>query len=252
MYGSATFTTVMSSSSMNVATQTATSVHHRAIGRHGTWVDSIRVTTTSPTVPDSLWARLRADPVRAPEHIALAASALHAPAAAEWAAEKRGRLAVSGPELARMAKRRHATMARFEGAATGVGGIFTAVPDAVLLAWIQSRLVFFIAAAYGFDPHDPMRPAELLVLRDLYPDPQTARQALDGIGKTVAEAYVGSQIERGREQAMLSRLLRFVGKRTANRAARRLIPGIAIAFNAIANERDTRALADKAIRFYGG
>jgi EcsC protein family len=210
------------------------------------------VTTNAPGVPDSLWERLRADPVRAPEHIALAASAMHAPAAAAWADEKRGRLAVAGHELARMAKRRHATMARFEGAATGVGGIFTAVPDMVLLAWIQSRLVFFIAAAYGFDPRDPMRPAELLVLRDLYPDPQTARQALDGIGKTVAEAYVGTKIERGREHAMMSRLLRFVGKRTANRAARRLIPGVAIAFNAIANERDTRSLADKAIRFYGG
>ena len=208
--------------------------------------------TTPPPVPDSLWDRLRADPVRAPEYVALAASDQPAPAAAAWAAEKRGRLAVGGPELARMAKRRHATLARFEGAATGVGGIFTAVPDAVALAWIQSRLVFFVAAAYGFDPHDPMRPAELLVLRDLYPDPQTARHALDGIGKTVAEAYVGSKVERGREQAMLSRLLLFVGKRTATRAARRLIPGVAIAFNAIANERDTRALADKAIRFYGG
>ena len=31
-----------------------------------------------------------------------------------------------------------------------------------------------------------------------------------------------------------------------------MIPGIAIAFNALANERDTRWLADKAIRFYGG
>ena len=45
--------------------------------------------------------------------------------------------------------------------------------------------------------------------------------ALDGMGKTVAEAYLGTAVERGREQAMLSRLLRFVGKRTANRAARR-------------------------------
>jgi EcsC protein family len=208
--------------------------------------------TTPPPVPNSLWDRLRADPIRAPEHIALAASDLHAPAAAAWADEKRGRLAVGGHELARMAKRRHAALARFEGAATGVGGIFTAVPDIVLLAWIQSRLVFFVAASYGFDPRDPMRPAELLVLRGLYPDPKTARHALDGIGKTVAEAYVGTKVERGREHAMMSRLLRFVGKRTANRAARRLIPGIAIAFNAIANERDTRALADKAIRFYGG
>jgi hypothetical protein len=206
----------------------------------------------TPPVPESLWARLRADSLRAPEHVALAAADLHAPAAAAWAAEKRGRLAVSGPELARMAKRRHAAMARFEGAATGIGGFITVVPDIVLLAWIQSRLVFFIAAAYGFDPHDPMRPAELLVLRDLYPDPQTARHALDGIGKTVAESYMGVKLERGREQAMLSRLLRFVGKRTATRAARRLIPGIGMAFNAVANERDTRQLADKAIAFYGG
>jgi hypothetical protein len=207
---------------------------------------------TGPTVPESLWERLRADPMRAPEHVALAASERHAPAAAEWAAEKRRRLAVSERELARMAKRRHAALARFEGAATGIGGIFTAVPDIVLLAWIQSRLVFFVAAAYGFDPYDPMRPAELLVLRDLYPDPETARRALDGMGRTVAEAYMGSQLERGREQAMLSRLLMFVGKRTATRAARRLIPGIGMVFNAAANERDTRALADRAIKFYGG
>ena len=125
---------------------------------------------------------------------------MHAPGGRRVGGEKRGRLAVSRPELARMAKRRHATLARFEGAATGVGGIFTAVPDIVLLAWIQSRLVFFVAAAYGFDPHDPMRPAELLVLRDLYPDPQTAREALDGIGKTVAEAYVGID-DRARPRA---------------------------------------------------
>jgi len=90
------------------------------------------------------------------------------------------------------------------------------------------------------------------VLRDLYPDPQTARRALDGMGKSVAEAYLGQAIERSRDRAMLSRLLQFVGKRATRRAARRLIPGIAMAFNAVANERDTRALADRAIAFYGG
>ena len=70
-----------------------------------------------------------------------------------------------------MARRRHATLASVEGAATGVGGFVTLVPDLVGLAWIQSRLVFFIAAAYGYDPLDPMRPAELLVLNGLYTDP---------------------------------------------------------------------------------
>jgi hypothetical protein len=231
---------------MKVATRTATRVHHLAMAR------TVRPVSEHARVPASLWARVRDDPVRAPEHVALAAAEYHAPPAAEWAQEKRSRYAVDGHELALMAKKRHATLARFGGAATGVGGIVTVVPDIVLLAWIQSRLVFFIAAAYGFDPTDPMRPAELLVLRDLYPDPETARHALDGVGKTVAEAYVGTRIARGREQAMLSRLLRFVGKRTAGRAARRLIPGVAMAFNAVANERDTRALADRAIEFYGG
>ena len=106
-----------------------------------------------------------------------------------------------------MAKKRHATMARFEGAATGVGGVVTMVPDLAALTWIQSRLVFYVAAAYGYDPHDPMRPAELLVLHDFYPDPETARKALDGIGSTIVEAYVGSRLQR--DEALALRLAKF-------------------------------------------
>ena len=206
--------------------------------------------TTARELPPGLWDRLRLDPVRAPEHIALAAAATFAPQAARWAAEKRSRYAVAPAELARMAKTRHATMARFEGAATGVGGIVTIVPDLVALAWIQARLVFYVAAAYGYDPHDPMRPAELLVLHDFYRDPPAARRALDGIGATMVQAYVGSRLQR--EEALAMRLAKMVGVRSARKLAGRLIPGIAIAFNAIGNERRTRALADRAIRFYGG
>ena len=72
----------------------------------------------------------------------------------------------------------------------------TIAPDLVALAWIQARLVFYIAAAYGYDPHDRMRPAEALVIFDFYSDPRVARRALDGIGKTVVEAYVGSKLQR--------------------------------------------------------
>ena len=208
--------------------------------------------TTDPRtqVPGSLFERIRKDPVRAPEHIALAAAEKHGPAAGAWAAEKRRRFAHEGRELAEMAKRRHATFARFEGAATGVGGVITLVPDMVGLAWIQTRLVFFVAAAYGYDPRDPMRPAELLVLTQLYDDVHEARAALDGMGKTIAESYVGSKLER--EEVLALRLAKMLGVRSARKLAGRLIPGVAIAFNAVGNERRTRALADKAIRFYGG
>jgi len=206
--------------------------------------------TSARQLPPGLWDRLRLDPVRAPEHIALAAGRTFAPQAARWADEKRGRYAVAPAELAKMAKKRHATLARFEGAATGVGGFVTMVPDLVALAWIQARLVFYVAAAYGYDPRDPMRPAELLVLHDFYPDPATARQALDGVGSTVVEAYLGSKLQR--DEALALRLAKMLGVRSARKLAGRAIPGVAIAFNAIGNERRTRALADRAIRFYGG
>jgi hypothetical protein len=205
---------------------------------------------SAPELPPGLWDRLRLDPVHAPEHIALAAARTFAPQAESWAAEKRSRFAVEPRELAQMAKKRHATLARFEGAATGIGGFVTIVPDIALLAWIQARLVFYVAAAYGYDPHDPMRPAELLVLYEFYPDPQSARKALDGVGASMVKAYIGSKLQR--EETLTRRLTKLVGIRSARMLTGRMIPGAAIAFNSIGNERRTRAIADRAIRFYGG
>ena len=206
--------------------------------------------TRQRELPPSLWERLRNDPTRAPEYIALAAAERHAPAAAAWVEERKQMYAHSPAELAQMAKRKHAALARFGGAATGVGGIVTVIPDMAATAWIQSRMVFFIAAAYGYDPYDPMRPAELLVLQGLYPDPQSARKALDGAGTSVVQAYAGSKFQR--DEALASQLAKMVGRRAVKRFAGRLIPFAAIAFNAIGNERETRARADKTIAFYGG
>ena len=106
--------------------------------------------------PQSLWDRILAEPDRAPEHIALAAAERFGPAAAEWV-----RVAGGGqtPEkLARIAYRKHVRLARLEGGALGVGGIFTAAPDLVALLWIQSRMVFYIAAALRVRPAPPDAP----------------------------------------------------------------------------------------------
>jgi hypothetical protein len=204
----------------------------------------------APQIPDSLLGRLRADPVRAPETLALAAAERHGPAAAEWVAEqRRAHPRASSRDLAEKAKRRNAALARYAGAATGLGGLATIVPDLVLLAWIQSRMVFFIAAAYDLDPLDPMRPAELLVLQEMYDDPLEARRALDGAGRPLAIALVGRQISR--EKQLIRRLAKMAGKRVTERVAGRAIPGVASVVNAVVNESDTRALADRAIRFYG-
>src|SRR4051794_31928186 len=96
----------------------------------------------APKPPARLLTRLRSDPLRAPEHIALAAADVHATPAARWAAARRAGGRYSPYALGEMARRRHATLTGLTGAATGVGGIVTMVPDLVSLAWLQSRMVF--------------------------------------------------------------------------------------------------------------
>jgi hypothetical protein len=206
-------------------------------------------TEPAPEVPDTLLARLRADPVRAPEIIALAASEKHGPAARDWAAEQRGG---RPDQLAKHAKRSHARMARLSGGVTGLGGALTMLPDMAAAIWIQSRCVFFIAAAHGFDPLDRMRPAELLVLYELYDDPLQARDALDGAGRALALAAVDRAVSGRDEQTLVTRLAGMVVKRGASRLAHRAIPGVAVVMNAFGNERAVRDMADRATRFYGG
>lgn len=205
-------------------------------------------------IPDDLLDRLREDPTRAPEIIALASAHLHAPQADKWIAEQRSRYAHDDHWFASAAKAKHATLARFEGAATGIGGIITMIPDLVGLAWIQSRLCFYVAAAYGYDPYDPMRPAEMLVLHEVYEDPVTARKALDGEEQHMAMHFVDRKLNSdiARDEVLAVKLMTYVGKRGAKRMAGRMIPGFAIIFNATANELDTRRMADRAIAFYGG
>ena len=55
-----------------------------------------------------------------------------------------------------------------------------------------------------------------------------------------------------REEVLAMRVEKMLGRRGIRRVAWRVVPFAAIVFNSVANERSTRALADRAIRFYGG
>jgi hypothetical protein len=200
--------------------------------------------------PRSLWDRILAEPDRAPEHIALAAAERFGPGAAEWA--RTAGAGTNPDQLARSAFRKHVWMARMEGGALGMGGIVTAAPDLVSLIWIQSRMVFYIAAAHGYDPNHPMRPAELLALLDLYATPAEARLALDGVGKHIAQA-VAEQALRGRDDhALHIRLARYLGRRLTRRAAGRLVPFIGAPIGALQNGGVTKNLGRRALAYYGG
>jgi hypothetical protein len=198
--------------------------------------------------PRSLWDRILAEPDRAPEHIALAAAERFGPAAEYW-------VSVAGPghtpeKLARVAYRKHVRLARLEGGALGVGGIVTAAPDLVALLWIQSRMVFYIAAAYGYDPNHPMRPAEYLALQGLYDTPTEAREALDGVGKHMAQAMVEKTLVNRHDDALHLRVAKYIAKRLTRRYAGRLVPFIGAPIGMVQNGNATKRLGRRALDYY--
>jgi hypothetical protein len=198
--------------------------------------------------PKRLWDRLLAEPDRAPEYIALAAAERFGPQAEEW-------VRIAGPghtpeQLARIAFKKHVRLARVEGGALGVGGAITAAPDLVALLWIQSRMVFYIAAAYGYDPRHPMRPAELLALQGLYDTPAEARRALDGVGKRMAQAMVERALSNRRSDALHMKLAKYIARRMARRYAARLIPFVGAPIGAIQNGNVTKQLGRRALSYY--
>ncbi len=200
--------------------------------------------------PKRVWERMLAEPDRAPEYIALAAAERFGPQAAEWV-----RVAGVGrtpEELAKIAFRKHVRISRIEGGALGIGGVITAAPDLVALIWIQSRMVFYIAAAYGYDPTHPMRPAEFLALEGLYDTPAQAREALDGVGKRLAQAMAERAVLGRRTDALHLRLAKYIAKRLARRYAGRLIPLIGAPIGALQNGGVTKQLGRRALDFYSG
>jgi hypothetical protein len=201
-------------------------------------------------VPDPIWRRVLAQPERAPELIAVAAAERFAGPAERW-------VQIAGPghsahSLAKTAYRKHVRFSRVEGLVLGVGGIATGAANLGGLAWIQARMVFYIAAAHGYDPRHPMRPAELLALWQVYDSPAEARQALDGIGKPMAQTLVENRLARGSDRRVAERLVRFVGKSAIKRGAGRLVPLIGAPISAVQNGGSTKALGLRALAYYGG
>jgi EcsC family protein len=198
--------------------------------------------------PKRIWNRILAEPDRAPEYIALAAAERFGPQAEDW-------VRIAGPghtpeQLARIALKKHVRLARLGGGAFGVGGAITAAPDMVSLLWIQSRMVFYIAAAYGYDPNHPMRPAEYLALQGLYDTPAEAREALDGVGKRMAQAMAEQALLGRNTEALYMRLTKYVAQRLARRYAGRLIPFIGAPIGAVRNGAVTKQLGERTLGYY--
>jgi hypothetical protein len=201
-------------------------------------------------IPESLWARLKAEPERAAEIIAIAAAERFHEPARRWVAQNSSHMEPA--EMARLAKKKHVRLAGLTGAATGVGGMLTVVPNVLSLIWAQCRMVFFIAASYGFDPEHPMRPAELLVLLDVYETAEEARAALDGVGTPLPLQMVDTALRRSGEGGLRKRLIRYAYRYAGRRVALRFVPLLSAPLSAAQNASAASELGDRALRYYGG
>ena len=201
-------------------------------------------------LPESLWDRLRAEPERAAELIALAAADRFEEPARRWAERM---AATNDPaRMARIAKSRHVRLATAGGAVAGLGGALTVAPSVLGLIWIQSRMVFFIAASYGYDPGHPMRPAELLVLHEIYPTAAEARAALDGVGTPLPLQLIDAKLAKGSDVELRTRLMRFAYRHGGKRLALGAMPILSSPLSAAENANATSDLGARAIRYYGG
>jgi hypothetical protein len=216
--------------------------------------DSLEEIAETDAPPSTLWARMRADPQYAPEHLALEAVRRLGPEAAAWAGRARAERPDATPEaLADLAVRRFTTLARISGAVAGATGLPGAVLDVGVLAWTQSRMVLHMAAAYGADPAVPERGTDLLVLQRVHKAAETARVALgvaagrERASRLFADAAgrpITGMVKLGVKLAQMA------GVHAARRMFAKIVPGASIVLGTWVNSAATKDLARRTRELY--
>jgi uncharacterized protein (DUF697 family) len=205
--------------------------------------------TTTP--PGTLWARMKADPQYAPEHLALEAVRRLGPEAAAWAEQARAEHPGLTPdEIAALAVKRFTNLARVSGAVSGAAGLPGAVLDVGVLAWTQARMVLHVAAAHGADPTAPERATDLLVLQKVHKVAETARIALGvAAGRERASRLFTGASNRPLTKVFISlgvKLAQMAGVRAARKMFAKVIPGAGVILGFWVNSAATKELARRA------
>ncbi|MEV4704551.1 hypothetical protein [Actinoplanes sp. NPDC049316] len=193
------------------------------------------------------WARLIADPGHSPELLALAAVQTLGPQAQEWAERMRDAYPNATPDgLARLASQqfvRFGTVGSVFGAVAGSYAPLTLLGAAALA---HAELSLHVAAAYGVDPADPARAADLLLLTRVHPTREDAEAAL-------VAAREHSYDDSGITDA-LWRLGRMVavhaGVWTVLRGVNRLFPGASLLAAVLTSRAAAHTVAARANLFY--
>jgi hypothetical protein len=207
---------------------------------------AVAETETEPTTgtPLPLWQRVRADPLYAPELIALAVVQQWGPQVAREAEWLRATYPAATPAaLARYAQQRQVRRAGYAGLFATATGVLAPVTQLAGVLAAQARLVLGTAAAFGRDPAHPDRAAELLALVGAQPTLADAQAA-------VAAAQAGPD---GRDTATAASLWRWAGLAGTGRFAAlplRLFRGADLLAAVLLSTSSAERVARRATSFY--
>ncbi|WBB73840.1 hypothetical protein O7602_30040 [Micromonospora sp. WMMD1128] len=218
--------------------------------------DSVALTSAADArTPVEGWRavgpRLRDHPGFAPELLALAAVDALGPRARSWVEQVRRAYPLADADgVARLATRRFVRMAGTGGALAAGAGVFAPAAELAVVLWTQANLVLHMAAAYGHEPTDPDRAAELLVLTSVHPDEGVARAAL-AAAREVGEPADGPW---GRVAEAAWRLATPVTAQAGGwlglRLAARLLPGAAVLATVTGGTAAAERVAGRAVGRY--
>jgi hypothetical protein len=207
-----------------------------------------------PAVPPApLWERLRSNPRYGPELLALAAVETLGRQVARHTRWLTATYPQASPyALAEYARQRYARQAGLGTVAGLAGGPAGRLAGAAAVAWAQAGLVLHIAAAYGHDPTDSRRAAELLVLlriRNNLAEAEAAVVAATAGGLTAsltARTTASTMAGTGPSSAVGPGALRLAGPPRRLR----LLPGVAPLVAVLLNTATVDGLARRAVGLY--
>jgi hypothetical protein len=206
---------------------------------------------------------LRHDPHHAPELVLLHTVPQLSPQVRRWHASLlRRHPQTDVDKLAAKLIRRATAQARWDGGVTGSSFYFGMPPAIASLYCRQVMTVLQIAALHGYDPTNPARLVDLLVIQGRHPDAEAASAALRTAGATAPGVHLPNPFTSLRHA--LRHVPGMVGVRfnafrrggpvnatlSVAKVASYLVPVLGIPAWAIDQARATRKLGNDAAAFY--
>jgi hypothetical protein len=125
------------------------------------------------------------DPEHVAERLTLYAMDRLAEPSVEWArTTQRIRPDTPRAEIAEDLRRQTAQVARIDGAIAGTPFLLALVPGYLTYLWQEMRMTMRTAALYGRDPRELRTAGEMLALRGVHPDVESAEAALVAVRQT--------------------------------------------------------------------